>query len=65
MIIINTKTKKATYCNKSKAAEIIGVCTSTLWRWEQNNTFEQFNHFEVYFDCEIIPNEARGKPLTK
>lgn len=64
MIVVNTKSKKAVYCNKAKAAEIVGVCTKTLWAWEQSNTYEKFNHFEVYFDSTIIPNEPRGVSFT-
>lgn len=65
MVVINTKLNKV-YENLSKAeaARLIGVNTSTLFRWMKKSDRETYNHFELYFNTEKYKQPRKnGKHL--
>lgn len=53
--VINQKTWKSYSCSKTDAGRIIGVTRKCINDWiEAGKKYEEYNHFLVVFDCEII-----------
>jgi hypothetical protein len=53
-IIDNNKQKAYNCTNKSKASEVIGVCSKTIMRWSRKTLKETYNQFDIYFDSVLL-----------
>lgn len=58
--IVDNKKQKTIVCCAIEAANIVGVCRSTMYNWAASKWVEHYNQYTLYFNVKVLKQKDRG-----